>query len=57
MIIILGCSTTTLRHLLIHNHESLPSTTLLALHRLHPLLPPHLLRLMINALLIYGTKI
>ena len=57
VIIILGCSITTLLHLLIHKHESVPSTTLLALHRLHPLLIPPLLLLMVNALHIYGTTI
>ena len=49
VIIILVCSITTLLQLLIHKHESVPSTALLA-HRLHPLLLPPLLLLMINEL-------
>ena len=57
VIIILECSITTLLHLIIHKHESVPSTILLALHRLHLLLLPLLLLLMINALHIYGTTI
>ena len=50
VIIILGCSITTILHLIILKHESVPSTTLLALHRLHPLLLHHLLLLMTNEL-------
>ena len=57
VIIILGCSTTTLLHLPIYKHKSVPSTSLLALHRLHSLLPPHLFLLMIKSLLISGTTI
>ena len=41
VMIILVCSTTTLLHLPIHKHEYVPSTTLLAHHRLHPLFLPH----------------
>ena len=40
MTIILGRSITILLHLLIYKHKSVPSTTLLALHRLHLLLLP-----------------
>ena len=50
VIMILGCSITTLLHLIIHKHESEPSTTPLALHRLHLLLLLPLLLLMTNAL-------
>ena len=57
VIIILGCSITTLLHLIIHRHESVPSTNLLALHRLHLLLLHPMLLLMINELHIYGTTI
>ena len=38
-------------------HESVPSTTLLALHRLHPLLLHPLLLLMSNELHTYGITI
>ena len=38
VIITLGCSITTFLHLIILKHESIPSITLLAVHRLHPLL-------------------
>ena len=48
VIIILGYSITNPLHLLIHKRECVPSTTLLALHRLHPLLLPPLLLLMIR---------
>ena len=48
---------TTLLHQLIHKHESVHSTTLLALHRLHPLLLPPMLLLMIKTLQTYGTTI
>ena len=57
VIIILGFAITTLLHQIIHKHESVPSSTLLALHRFHPLLLSPLLLLMINALQIYGTTI
>ena len=50
VIIILGCSITILLHLRIHKHESVPSTTLLALHRLHLLLRHPMLQLMTNEL-------
>ena len=51
VIITLGCSMTTLLHLIILKHESVPSTTLLALHLLNPLLINSLLLLMTNELL------
>ena len=38
-------------------HESVPSTTLLALHRLHPLLLHHLLLLMTKEVHTYGITI
>ena len=50
VIITLGCSITTLLHLIILKHESVPSTTLLALHRLHPQLLHPLLLLLTNEL-------
>ena len=57
VIITLRCSTTTLLHLLIHKRESVPSTTHLALHRLHPLLLHPMLLLMTNELHTYGITI
>ena len=50
VIITLGCSITTLLHLIILKHESVPSTTHLALHRLNPLLLHPLLLPMTNEL-------
>ena len=44
-------------YLIILKHESVPSTTHLALHRLHPLLLHHLLLHMSNELHTYGITI
>ena len=57
VIITIGCSIATLLHLIILKHESVPSTTLLALHRLHPLLRHPLLLLMTKELHTYGIMI
>ena len=57
VIVTLGCSIITLLHLIILKHESVPSTTHLALHRPHPLLLHHLLLLMSNELHTYGITI
>ena len=57
VIIILGCSITTILHLIVHKHESLPLTTLLALHRLHLLLLHPMLLLKTKELHIYGATI
>ena len=57
VIITLGCSIITLLHLIILKHESEPSTTPLALHRLHPLLLHHLHLLSTKELHTYGITI
>ena len=50
VIVTLRCSIITLLHIIILKHESVPSTTHLALHHLHPLLLHHILLHMSNEL-------